>query len=39
MEELDEVVKEVDEKVLQSYYCICKYYNIKLENIIKYYNN
>ncbi len=31
MEELDEVVKEVDEKVLQSYYCICKYYNIKLD--------
>ena len=31
MEELNEVVKKVDEKVLQSYYCICKYYNIKLD--------
>lgn len=30
MEELEEVVKELDEKVLESYYCICKYYNVKL---------
>lgn len=30
MEELEEVVKELDEKVLESYYCICKYYNANI---------